>query len=237
MWHKKTVTVVLPTHTERKTIRKVIEDFFHTGYVDEVVVVNNNAELGTDEEVGRTSATLVHEPQPGYGYAIQRGMREAHGDLIVVCEPDNTFIARDIIKLLAYSDDFDVVLGTRTSKELIWSGANMGGCIRWGNILVAKILEFLFNTSLLTDMGCTMKLLSRGAYEQLRRNFTIGDSRFNAEFLLLVAIKKMRFIEISVNYSFRVGESTITGSTRKAACLGLRMVMLIARYFFCRPKF
>jgi len=232
MYGQKTVSVILPTHTERKTIRKVVTDFLDTGFVDEVVAVNNNAEPGTNEEVSKTSAKLIYEPKQGYGYAIRRGLQETKGDLIVVCEPDNTFMAKDIIKLLAYSDDFDVVLGTRTSKEFIWQDANMGFLIRWGNIAVAKMIEFLFNTSLLTDVGCTMKLVSRKSYEELKGSFKIGDSRFNAEFLLLVAIKKIRFTEIPVNYNERIGKSTITGTKFAATVLGVRMVALIIRYFF-----
>lgn len=234
MYGHKTVSVVLPTYTESQTIREVITDFLNTGLVDEVVVVNNNAEPGTNEEVLKTSAKLIYESNQGYGYAIRRGLEEAKGDLIVACEPDNTFMAKDIIKLLAYSDDFEVVLTTRTSKELIWKGANMGLLIRWGNIAVAKMIEFIFNTSLLTDMGSTMKLMSRKSYEELKGSFKIGDSRFNAEFLLLAAIKKIRFIEIPVNYNQRIGKSTITGTKFAATILGIRMVVIIIRYFFFR---
>ena len=53
-------------------------------------------------------------------------LAEADGDLVVLAEPDGTFLAKDIIKLLAYSEEVDAVLGTRTTNELIWEGANMG---------------------------------------------------------------------------------------------------------------
>jgi len=153
MWEEKRISVIIPTYAERSSVRQVVEDFFKTGVVDEVIVIDNNAEPGTDDEVAKTSARLVHEHRQGYGYAIQRGLAEALGDILVICEADGTFVARDIHKLLAYADDFDVVLGTRTTKELIWEGANMGFLLRWGNFIVAKFLEFIFNTSLLTDMG------------------------------------------------------------------------------------
>ena len=51
MWEGKTVSVILPTYNEKESIRKCVEDFFATGFVDEVVVVNNNAAPGTAEEV------------------------------------------------------------------------------------------------------------------------------------------------------------------------------------------
>ena len=56
MWNGMRVSVVLMTYAERDSIRGVIEGFFDTGVVDEVVVVNNNAQAGTSEEVARTEA-------------------------------------------------------------------------------------------------------------------------------------------------------------------------------------
>ena len=59
----------------------------------------------------------------------------------MLAEPDGTFLPRDIVKLLAYSDDCDAVFGTRTTRELIWRGANMGAFLKWGNWAVAKLVE------------------------------------------------------------------------------------------------
>src|SRR5215216_3529175 len=125
MWNDKRVSVVLMTYAERDSIRSVIEGFFDTGVVDEVVVVDNNAQPGTREEVARTQARLVHESTQGYGHATRRGLVESSGDLIVIAEPDGTFRPEDIFKLLVYSEQCEAVFGTRTTRELIWSGANM----------------------------------------------------------------------------------------------------------------
>ena len=62
MWNGGEVSVVLMTYAERDSIRRVIDGFFATGLVDEVLVVDNNAQPGTQEEVGKTRARLVHEP-------------------------------------------------------------------------------------------------------------------------------------------------------------------------------
>ena len=117
MWHEKTVTVVLMTYAEKDSIRQVIDDFYATGLVDEVLVINNNAEPGTTEEVERTDARQVLEAKQGYGHAIRRGLHEADSDLVVLAEPDGTFLAKDIVKLLAYSEEVDAVLGTRTTND------------------------------------------------------------------------------------------------------------------------
>ena len=137
MWNGRTVSVILMTYAERDSIRAVIEGFLATGVVDEVLVVNNNAQPGTAEEVEQTAARQVFEPRQGYGHATQRGLDEATGDLLIIAVPDGTFLPRDVIKLLVYSDDCDAVFGTRTTRELIWRGANMGAFLKWGNWAVA----------------------------------------------------------------------------------------------------
>ncbi len=49
MWKGRTVSVILMTYAEKDSIRSVIEGFAATGVVDEIVVVNNNAQPGTAE--------------------------------------------------------------------------------------------------------------------------------------------------------------------------------------------
>lgn len=176
MWKNKKISVILPTYNEKDSIARIIQEYFDTGYVDEVVVVNNNAIAGTREVVEKTKARQVFEKEQGYGYAIRRGFDEAKGDLIVISEPDGTFRPSDIIKLLAYSDDYDAIWGTRTDIRFIGRGANMGMALRLGNYFVAKLLQFLFNTTRLTDVGCTLKLYKKEVIDKIKRNFKVGAS-------------------------------------------------------------
>jgi glycosyltransferase involved in cell wall biosynthesis len=230
MWNGNTVSVVLMTYAERDSIRGVIEGFFDTGHVDEVLVVDNNAQPGTREEVAMTPARLVHEPRQGYGFATRRGLLEARGDLIVLAEPDATFLPEDLPKLLVYSKECDVVLGTRTTRQLIWAGANMDWFLRWGNWAVAKLVELLFNTSHLSDVGCTYRLLRRSTGQDIARSMTVGGSHAGVEIMLLTITSGARFVEVPVNYCPRVGVSSVTGDRLKAAGVGLRMIQLVLRF-------
>jgi SAM-dependent methyltransferase len=227
MWNGRTVSVVLGTYAERDSIREVIDGFFATGVVDEVLVVNNNAQPGTETEVARTNARQVFETRQGYGHAYQRGLAEATGDLLILAEPDGTFLPRDAVKLLTYADDCDAVFGTRTTREMIWSGANMGTFLKWGNWAVAKLVEVLFNTSHLSDVGCTYRLLTRETLEKIQPKFSVGGSHFGPELMLLVITSGARVVEVPVNYLPRVGHSSVTGDLGKAIRLGLQMIVYI----------
>ena len=179
MWKGKKISVVLPAYNEEKNIRNAINEFFKTGMVDEIIVINNNSKDRTEEEAKKTKAKIINEARQGYGNANIRGLREAKGDIIIMCEPDGTFMAEDIHKFLVYSEDFDVVFGTRTSRASIWSGANMGWFLRVGNVFVAKLLEYLHNGPCLTDVGCTYKLLKRPAIDKIKDKFKVGGSHFS----------------------------------------------------------
>lgn len=236
-WREQRVSVVLPTYNERDSIRASIREFVETGVVDEIMVINNNAAPGTSVEVALAAAQApagmvreVHERRQGYGAAIQRGFREATGDYIIVSEPDGTFLGRDTFKLLAYAEDFDVVYGSRTAPIFIWRGANMGSFLRWGNWAVAKLMEFLFNSTNLTDVGCTMRLVKRDALARIAPQFTIVGSAFGPEMMLLSLLNGLRVVQIPVNYLPRVGQSSVTGDMRKTVPLGLWMIGVIVRY-------
>jgi glycosyltransferase involved in cell wall biosynthesis len=234
MWHGKTVAVVFPTYNEKDSIRRAILSYFATGLVDEIVVVNNNAAAGTSEEVAGTGAVEIFESRQGYGNALLCGIDYTQADLVIFSEPDGTFSGHDVLKLLAYSDDVPVVFGTRTTREFIWQGANMGKFLRWGNWAVAKMTELLFNSTILTDMGCTQRLLSREALNLIRPHLTIGGSHFGPQVLLEVIRHGIPFVEIAMNYRARVGESSVTGSFWKAWKLGWRMIFLVLEYRFAR---
>ncbi|MFH0804147.1 MAG: glycosyltransferase family 2 protein [Candidatus Zambryskibacteria bacterium] len=235
MYKNKKVSVVIPTYNEAESIRGVIDGFFETGLVDEVVAVDNNALGNTEEEIKKTKATYVKESKKqGYGFALMRGLEEAKGDLIIMTEADGTFLSKDVEKLLSYSDEFDAVLGTRTSRSAIWSGAFMPFPVRFGNWLWAKIIEVLFNGPVLTDVGCTYKLISRKTLEKIRPLFPMskGDGKFSPELMIWLIKKDVSLIEVPVIFKERVGQSMYTGSTWKAAKLGFRMLPLIIRYKF-----
>lgn len=227
MWDGQTVSVVFPAYNEEQYIRAAVEDFFLPGVVDEVIVVDNNSRDRTAAEATLTRARVVTETKQGYGHALQRGLREATGDLVIMAEPDGTFVGRDVLKLLAYAGDFDMVCGTRTTRELIWEQANMGWFLRVGNWAVAKLLQVLHDGPSLTDCGCTLRLTRRPALEQILSRLNVGGSHFLPDMVIVALKRGLKVIEVPVNYRGRVGESKITGTLSGTLRTGFRMVGII----------
>ena len=173
MWQGKSVSVILMTYAERGSIRATIEGF--------LLPASSTRSWSSTTTPNLAPARKWPRPRPrglraatGLRLGLAPRLAEATGDLLVLAEPDGTFLPRDIGKLLAYSDECEAVFGTRTTRSLIWSGANMGLLLKWGNWAVAKLVEALFNTSHLSDVGCTYKLLHRSLAQRLLPELRVG---------------------------------------------------------------
>lgn len=234
VWNGKKVSVVFPALNEEAGIREAVEGALAVGPVDEVLVVDNGSTDRTRQEAEAGRARVIDEPRRGYGSALTRGLREASGERIILSEPDGTFVASDILKLLCYCEEFDLVLGSRTTRQMIWDGANMGWLMRTCNTLVAKLLELLYNTPSLSDCGCTLRLIRKEARDTILPFLTVQGSHLLPEMVLVARRFGLRMVEIPVNYRPRRGTSKITGSFRKAASTALQMIGLILFFRFRR---
>ncbi len=222
--------IVFPAYNEEKGISAAVQGFLNLPVVDKVYVIDNNSKDNTAALARAAGGIVITETRQGYGWALRRGLKEADTDYIVLCEPDGTFVAEDIYKLLSYSEDFMMVMGTRTAPELIWRQANMGHFLRIGNLLVAKALAVLFNGPFLSDCGCTFRLVHRSLAERLNPFLNVGASHFLPEMVILSLLLPVPVIEIPLNYRGRVGESKITGSLKGVFVTGFNMVRIILWY-------
>lgn len=232
MWKGKKVGVIFPTYREKNSIRAVIEEFDRSGYVDEIIVVDNNAEPGTKEEVQKTRAILVHEKRQGYGYAIKKGLDSSRAELLIVAEPDGTFDGKDVVKLLAYSDDFDMVFGSRTHISLIHKGSDMTPVKQILDVWLAKMATWLFLCPLLTDLGCTLRLTKKSSWKRIEHEVTADDWIFSIKWILIAIIRKVHYIQIPVNFRARVGVSSFIGTFFKKATWGIKEFLYIWHLWF-----
>jgi hypothetical protein len=106
----------------------------------------------------------------------------------------------------------------------------MGAFLRWGNWAVAKLIEVTFNTSSLSDVGCTMRLVSGPAARGLLPHYTLRNNAFGPEMMLLSIIGGWRVVQLPVNFRTRKGRPGTTESFSQAFGIGLRMIRLVLGY-------
>ena len=230
------VAVVVPAYNEAQTIADVVRDFADAESVDRVVVVDNNCSDGTASLAEAAGAEVVFESAPGYGCALRAGLDHATdtgASLVVITEADGSFRGEDVQKLLEYLPDANMVLGTRTTKQMVEQGANMDAKLRWGNVLMAKLLEafwFFPHEPRLTDVGCSFRALWSDAWRRIRAGTTEAGPSFSPEMICEAYRLGMRVIEIPVHYGARLGgESKHSASLAKVSRTALGMFRTICR--------
>ncbi len=199
------ITVVIPAHNEEETIQEVVDEYARHPAVDEVLVIDNNSSDGTNRLAAAAGARVLHEPLQGYGRALKRGLDEASGDIVVLTEADGSFRSEDIPKLLEYLKDCDMAVGTRTTRQMIEQGANMGPVGRWANVVGGKIIESLWwgQEPRFTDVCCTYRAVWKNSYRKIRPYVTANGLEFATEMMIAMLISKKRIIEIPVSYRKR----------------------------------
>lgn len=202
----------MATYREKESVRRVVEEFAGLEAVDEIVVVNNNAEAGTDEELARIDSPkliVLRERKQGYGYALEKGLLVAKGDYIVTAEPDGTYAARDLKRFLVMAEDFQAVLGSRAivrTKNKDW-----GFFRRHANIVQGLMISFLFHTNTITDLGCLYRLFHKEVIRDLKSKWSTRRL-FATDLLILVVKERFSFAEIPVTFQERTGESSMLGN-------------------------
>lgn len=222
------ISLVVPAYNEEESIGYVVRDF--RDRVHEVLVVDNSSRDRT-AAIARAEGARVETVQlRGYGDTICWGLDHAEGDILVVVEADYSFRARDLSKMLEYLKDADMVIGTRTTRELVEQGTNMRGPVRWGNVVVAKLVELMWwgRQPRFTDVGCTYRALWRETWARLRSRVVGIGPELSPEMMVAALQERQRIIEVPVSYHRRVGgESKHSANYRHISRTALRMLRTV----------
>ncbi len=226
------IDLILPAYNEEESIKKSINDFESLNIFNNIIVIDNNSTDKTEDEIKKTNAKYFLEKKQGYGSALMRGIKESKSEFLITCEPDLTFSHHDVFKFLVYLDEFDCVFGTRTSKSMIEVGAKMTSYLRYGNILVAKLLEYLFNGPSLTDVGCSFKAFKTKNLQDIVDKLNVNGSHFQPELMIRLIESDIKIIEIPVFYLKRKGYSKITYNFYSSLTVAINMLKIIFLLFF-----
>ncbi|MFA6433252.1 MAG: glycosyltransferase [Elusimicrobiales bacterium] len=224
------VSVGMTAYNDELAIGAAAGDFLSQEHVVSVVVVDNNSIDGTTKAGLAAGAKVIGETVQGYGACCVRALREAMkaGDVICLVEGDCTFSGSDLKKLLSYLENADMVLGTRTTKELNTPDSQLNSYILLGNVLMAKLLQLRFMTVRLTDLGCTFRVIRKPALERIIDRLEVTGNHFSCEMILTALKNRLMVIEIPVTLKKRVGESKgVGGNFFKAAVTAMHMWRLI----------
>ena len=116
--HGPVISVVLPGLNESVTVAASVQaahlGVARTGLSGEVLVVDNGSTDDSAALVEAAGASVVHEPNPGYGATRRRGFAAARGRFLVMADADDTYDLAGLAALVApLQDGYDLALGNR----------------------------------------------------------------------------------------------------------------------------
>lgn len=124
------VSVLVPCYNEEQAIGETIDKLNNAlSALDdyEIVAINDGSvdnTLTRLRELGQRFDKLhivSHDRNRGYGAALKTGMRHAASEMIAIIDADGTYPIEDLPRLVAMSEDFDMVVGARTGDDVTYS--------------------------------------------------------------------------------------------------------------------
>lgn len=202
-----TVDVIFPALDEAEALPWVL-DRMPDGF--RAIVVDNGSTDGTPEVARAHGATVVTEPQRGFGAACWAGLQAASADVVCFCDADASL---DPTQLPLVSEPVvagraHLVLGTRQAARGAWPLH-----ARLANRVLA--LELRRRTGLrLSDIGPM-----RAARRDALLSIGLQDRRFGwpLEMVLRASAAGWEIQEVDVDYLPRAGRSKVTGTVRGTA--------------------
>ncbi|MDX9833873.1 MAG: hypothetical protein RBT36_01505, partial [Desulfobulbus sp.] len=167
-----------------------------------------------------------------YGEKLRYALDRIDHDLVILTEADYAFPGRDIDKLLAYIREADLVVGTRTTRQLIEQGSDLQELVRLANVFLAKLMEVLWwrFEGRFTDVGCTFRAIWMSSYRQMRDDLQARGAEFAVEMIVEALNRRMRVIEIPVNYR-NISRSLYRKYRNRKTFFRILQLLLSKRFF------
>lgn len=120
---KQVVSVVIPAFNEEAGVRLVVAELQELlqrqGIGAEIIVVDDGSADATARAAHQAGARVIrHRSNRGYGAALKTGIAAARHDTIAITDADGTYPAEHIPELLAALKDADMVVGSRSGKNV-----------------------------------------------------------------------------------------------------------------------
>ena len=204
MYKDQKITVIIPCLNEEQGIEQVMRRM--PAFVDEVIVVDNGSTDRTSEVARSFGAQVIRENVRGYGRAYKKGFSCACGDLIVTLDGDQSYPPDAISYLLEAFLHLEADF-LNTSRFPVRDRRAMSFKHHFGNLMLSLAMSVLY-FRWVRDSQSGMWVFRRSILKDMNLE---SDSMAFSEEIKIEALKNrhIRFEEISIQYSSRLGENKL----------------------------
>ena len=219
------IVVAIPCYNEEKTIAKVISDFRKELPDARIVVVDNNSSDNTGAVAREAGATVFFEKKQGKGFAVQRIFDEFDGEILVLVDGDDTYMAKDVHKIVKpiMEGKADMVVGDRIHADNTNAFSNSHW---WGNKFLTKSLNLFFGTNF-HDMESGLRAMHKNfVYES---TLLAGGFGIEPELTIQAIEKSIVIKEVPISLSPRKEDSESKLNTVRDGTIVLYTVLSLFR--------
>jgi glycosyltransferase involved in cell wall biosynthesis len=195
------ITVVIPCLNEEQGIEQVLQRM--PEFVDQVIVVDNGSTDRTSQVAESLGAKVIREDVRGYGRSYKRGFSVATGDIIITLDGDHSYPPDAISYLLEAYLHLEVDF-LNASRFPVRDSQAMSFKHKFGNLILSLATSVLY-FHWVRDSQSGMWVFRRSILPLMTLE---SDGMAFSEEIKIEALKspKIRFREISIQYSSRLGE-------------------------------
>jgi glycosyltransferase involved in cell wall biosynthesis len=204
MYKGQSITVIIPCLNEEQGIEKVLRAM--PEFVDEVIVVDNNSTDRTSDVAASLGAKVIREEVRGYGRAYKRGFAAATSDIIITLDGDHSYPVDALSYLIEAILHLDVDF-LNASRFPVRDAQAMSFKNKFGNLMLSLVMSILF-FRWVRDSQSGMWVFRRAILKEMKLQ---SDGMAFSEELKIEALRhpRIRFGEISIQYSSRLGETKL----------------------------
>jgi glycosyltransferase involved in cell wall biosynthesis len=201
MYNNQSITVIMPCLNEEQGIEQVLRRM--PPFVDEVIVVDNGSTDRTSEVAADFGARVIREDARGYGRAYKKGFAFATSDIIVTLDGDHSYPPDAISYLLEAFRHLEVDF-LNASRFPVRDPKAMSFKHKMGNFILSIAMSLLY-FRWVSDSQSGMWVFRRSILSEMTLE---SDGMAFSEEIKIEALKSknVRFAEISIHYTSRLGE-------------------------------
>ena len=195
------ITVIIPCLNEEQGVERVLR--LMPAFIDEVIVVDNGSTDGTSKVAESLGAKVIREQVRGYGRAYKRGFAQATGDVVITLDGDHSYPVDAISYLLEAFLHLEADF-LNASRFPVRDRHAMSFKHKFGNLVLSVAMSILY-LRWVRDSQSGMWVFRRSILNSM--DLTSDGMAFSEE-IKIEALKnsRVRFREISIQYSSRLGE-------------------------------